>query len=116
MLILLLHNDGTGDGTVDNYDGSVLITTGIAGICERISAGRVERHRRRAGWRALVRRAARDLEPSGGRHLVVFPETDPHDAAHQEAAAQRIVGDASAVELVAGLLAELAYLRRQIER
>lgn len=49
MLIVHIKNDGTGDELAGNYDYKVYVNDQL------ISVGRVEGHRRSAGWRELVR-------------------------------------------------------------
>ena len=48
MLIITLHNDGTGDTKTGNYNYEVFINT------RRIAKGRVEGHDRSLGWEGLV--------------------------------------------------------------
>ena len=48
MLIITLHNDGTGDTKTGNYDYEVFINT------RRIAKGRVENYERELGWHGLV--------------------------------------------------------------
>ena len=48
MLIITLHNDGTGDTKTGNYNYEVFINT------RRIAKGRVEDHDRRLGWDGLL--------------------------------------------------------------
>ena len=58
MLALLVHNDGTGDTDIANYDVRVLVNQNT------LAQGRVEGHKRANGWRVLLRAAleqAKDL-------------------------------------------------------
>jgi hypothetical protein len=48
MLIVLVHNDGTGTDEIANYDYEVRINH------EVIERGRVQDHPRKDGWRALI--------------------------------------------------------------
>ena len=50
MLIITLHNDGTGTEDSANYNCGVRINRTI------IAAARVEGHKRSDGWRVLVKR------------------------------------------------------------
>ncbi len=52
MLIVLVHNDGTGTKEIANYDYEVRINHGV------IERGRVQGHNRKDGWRALIREIA----------------------------------------------------------
>ena len=49
MLLVLVHNDGTGSEEKANYDYEVRINN------EVIERGRVQGHNRKDGWRALIR-------------------------------------------------------------
>jgi hypothetical protein len=55
MLIITLHNDGTGDLHYGNYDYEVFVNQ------KKISSGRVENHNRKIGWEALVKDLAAQL-------------------------------------------------------
>ena len=48
MLIVKIHNDGTGTRAIGNYDVSVCVNQ------EEIWHGRVEGHRRELPWQQLV--------------------------------------------------------------
>ena len=48
MLIILIHNDGTGTPLLANYTYEVRINE------RTISRGEIKGHRRRDGWRKLV--------------------------------------------------------------
>lgn len=53
MLIVRIHNDGTGPPEASNYDWSVEVTITPTRV-KTIASGRVEGHDRRQDWRALV--------------------------------------------------------------
>lgn len=57
MLLVTLHNDGTGDENIANYDCKVLVTISPTKL-QTIALGRVEGHKRGDGWRALLRKLA----------------------------------------------------------
>ncbi len=48
MLIVLVHNDGTGTEEIANYDYEVRINH------EVIERGQVQDHHRKDGWRTLI--------------------------------------------------------------
>jgi hypothetical protein len=48
MLIMLVHNDGTGTEEIANYDYEVRINN------EVIERGRLQDHHRKDGWRTLI--------------------------------------------------------------
>ena len=52
MLIVLVHNDGTGTEERANYDYEVRINK------EVIERGRILDHHRKEGWQALIREIA----------------------------------------------------------
>jgi hypothetical protein len=52
MLIVLVHNDGTGTKEIANYDYEVRINHDV------IARGRVLDHTRKDGWQALLREIA----------------------------------------------------------
>jgi len=52
MLIIKIHNDGTGDERIGSYDWEVWINQ------DMIDKGRVEKHYRMDGWEQLLRRIA----------------------------------------------------------
>ncbi len=52
MLIVLVHNDGTGTEEQANYDYEVRINK------EVIEHGRILNHHRKDGWQALIREIA----------------------------------------------------------
>jgi hypothetical protein len=52
MLILLIHNDGTGTGEIANYDYEVRINHDV------IAHGHILDHNRKDGWQALIREIA----------------------------------------------------------
>lgn len=54
MLIIRIHNDGTGDTATGNYDYSVSVNTRI------IAEGRIEGHCRADGWKTLVQKLVDD--------------------------------------------------------
>ena len=54
MLVIKIHNDGTGQDGLGNYNCEVLVTTSPTTL-KRIAFARVENHWRHNGWRALVR-------------------------------------------------------------
>jgi len=56
MLILKIHNDGTGDKLIGNYNYSVFINY------DKIAEGRVENHNRLLGWEELIKKLAKELE------------------------------------------------------
>jgi len=56
MLTLRIHNDGTGNKLIGNYDYSVFVNY------EKIAEGRVENHNRLSGWEGLIRQLAKQLE------------------------------------------------------
>lgn len=49
MLLVLVHNDGTGSEEKANYDFEVRINN------EVIERGRVQGHNRKDGWRTLIK-------------------------------------------------------------
>ncbi len=49
MLIVLVHNDGTGTEEIANYDYEVRINS------EVIERGHIQDHHRKDGWQALIR-------------------------------------------------------------
>ena len=55
MLVIKIHNDGTGDRHDANYDCEVLVTVSPTQL-KTIARGRVEGFRRADGWRQLVKR------------------------------------------------------------
>lgn len=59
MLIVTMHNDGTGDEEIGNYDCEVLITLTPTKLL-KIAHARVNGHDRRKGWRFLVRQVLRN--------------------------------------------------------
>ena len=56
-LIVVIHNDATGDDEHSNYDVSVRVTITPTRL-KTIWSGRVEGHRRGDGWPALLRQLA----------------------------------------------------------
>ena len=56
MLIIQIHNDGTGNGVLANYDYSVYVNR------DKIAEGRVENHNRLLGWEGLIQQLAKELE------------------------------------------------------
>lgn len=56
MLLLLIHNDGTGKDGLANYDIEVRINAVI------ISTLRVEGHKRSDGWVKLVKKIVKEAE------------------------------------------------------
>lgn len=58
MLIIRIHNDGTGDVKIGNYDYEVLINHDV------IARGRVEGYHRGDGWQELVKLMVLDNELS----------------------------------------------------
>ena len=63
VLILTFHNDGTGTEKVASYDYVVQIND------RTLERGRLENHRRKLGWKALVRRVVEGRHRC--RHYVV---------------------------------------------
>lgn len=61
MLILRIHNDGTGTPKTASYNWDVCVTTSPTSL-QVIARGRVEKHDRAKGWRALVRKVAASRE------------------------------------------------------
>lgn len=61
MLIVEIHNDGTGDATVGHYNVAVLVTTSSREL-RAIARARIEGHRRAEGWRPLLRRVIEEAE------------------------------------------------------
>ena len=55
MLLVTVHNDGTGTEDSANYDVKVLVTVTPKQL-KVIGLARVEGHRRGDGWKALLRR------------------------------------------------------------
>lgn len=55
MLIIRIHNDGTGEGELCNYDIEVLVTTSPTTL-RTIETMRVEGHKRGDGYKAILRR------------------------------------------------------------
>ncbi len=53
MLIILLHNDGTGNVKRGNYTYEVLLNE------TKLADGVVKGHNRKSGWQALVRKMVR---------------------------------------------------------
>lgn len=64
MLIVKIHNDGTGSSKVANYDVEVLVTVAPQKL-KTIAAGRVENHTRHDGWRKLLHRATDEVDEPG---------------------------------------------------
>ncbi len=56
MLIILIHNDGSGTSELANYDYQVLVNKNV------IASGRVENHQRINGWEVLVERVLLEEE------------------------------------------------------
>lgn len=54
MLIVTLHNDGTGPDEAANYDYRVYVNSTLIG------SGRVEDHDRTQAWPALLKRVAEE--------------------------------------------------------
>jgi exopolyphosphatase/pppGpp-phosphohydrolase len=52
MLLVMVHNDGTGTKEIANYDYEVRINHDV------IAHGRIADHNRGDGWRALLREIA----------------------------------------------------------
>lgn len=57
MLIVKVHNDGTGTLDIGHYDVEVLITVDSRTLV-RLASARIEDHIRSNGWRQLLRRVA----------------------------------------------------------
>lgn len=53
MLVIRIHNDGTGTQESSNYDWNVAVTTSPTDLMI-IASGRVEGHDRRQSWDRLV--------------------------------------------------------------
>lgn len=67
MLIITLHNDGTGDQLKGNYNYTVYINEQI------LDKGRIEGHARPSGWQGLVNRLAeKALEDKKEKDLRLF--------------------------------------------
>ena len=60
MLILFIHNDGTGTDEAANYDVEVRVTLTLTEL-GTIARGRIEGHRRSDGWQTLVERIAKEI-------------------------------------------------------
>jgi hypothetical protein len=58
MLLILVHNDGTGSEETGNYDYEVRINN------EVIERGRIQGHNRKDGWRALIKEIANHQQTS----------------------------------------------------
>jgi hypothetical protein len=56
MLIILIHNDGTGTNEDANYTYQVRINDGV------IAVGDIRGHDRRSGWQELVKELVRKNE------------------------------------------------------
>jgi hypothetical protein len=59
MLVVQIHNDGTGTELHSNYDWSVSITVRDGNddvFLRKLASGRIEDHDRRQDWRKLVRK------------------------------------------------------------
>ena len=54
MLIIQIHNDGTGTAEIGNYDVEVLITKSPTKLIT-VAAGRVQGHIRSKGWKQLLK-------------------------------------------------------------
>ena len=61
MLIIKIHNDGTGDTTIGNYDYTVYINE------EKISKGKIESYNRISGWQGLISCLAKQIFDSKGK-------------------------------------------------
>ena len=57
-LIVVFHNDGTGDDTIAHYNVEVRINTRV------LWQGRIRRHRRALGWQDLLHRLAALIPPA----------------------------------------------------
>lgn len=57
MLIIKIHNDGTGTDQIGNYDWTALINWKVIG------QGRVENFERERGWQELLKIIAYQYEP-----------------------------------------------------
>jgi len=55
MLLVVFHNDGTGNEIDGNYDVDVYINK------EKIWTGRIENHNRLTGWQGLVKCLSRKV-------------------------------------------------------
>lgn len=53
MLVITIHNDGTGTDESSNYNCKIMITP-TAATLRTIAESRVEGHRRADGWEELV--------------------------------------------------------------
>lgn len=62
-LIIILQNDGTGQGDIGNYDCSVWVNR------KALWQGRLENHKRRSGWEVLVQRLADAIMNGKGEHV-----------------------------------------------
>ena len=63
MLIVLVHNDGTGTEEIANYDYEVRINHDV------IAHGQIVDHNRGDGWRALLREIANQQQASVANDL-----------------------------------------------
>jgi len=54
VLIIQIHNDGTGTVEIGNYDVEVLITKSPTKLIT-VAAGRVQGHIRSKGWKQLLK-------------------------------------------------------------
>ena len=64
MLVITIHNDGTGTDEASNYNCKIMVTPTVATL-RTIAESRVEGHRRADGWERLVTRMvcnARNVE------------------------------------------------------
>lgn len=62
MLIVLVHNDGTGTEESANYDYEVRINHDV------IAHGRIPDHNRKDGWQALLRDCRSPSGPTNSQH------------------------------------------------
>lgn len=60
MLIILIHNDGTGPDDASSYDAEAKITISPTRL-KTIAKGRVEDFDRKDGWRKLVERVVNEI-------------------------------------------------------
>ncbi len=64
MLIVTIHNDGTGGENDANYNCEVLVTVTSREL-KTIATARVEGHRRGDGWRELLKRVIEEGKDCG---------------------------------------------------
>jgi len=63
MLIIRIHNDGTGDRGIGNYNCEVLITRSPTEL-DLIASANIVGHLRDDGWKVLVYRLLLEAQPT----------------------------------------------------